>query len=67
MNVWITVEGAYYTERPGVESVRATKQLALDSNKAAGFKYDKRQGLYLNEETRMYRKLFKMPVLGAKR
>lgn len=67
MNVWITLEGAYYTERSDVESVHATKASALKAIKDAGFKHSKGQGLYLNEDTCMCRRLFKMPVLGVKK
>lgn len=53
--VWIITEGAYYTSRPGIESVHQTKAGAERYCRDAGFKFSAEQGFFCNESSSLYR------------
>jgi hypothetical protein len=60
MHVWVIKQGRYQQEYTWLKSAHKTKNSAQAFCKKDGYKYNKRQELYLNDEIRNYREIEKV-------
>ena len=55
--VWILLECQYYREEPWIESVHLTKKQAEAQSRKQGFKWNREQGIFLNDDMQHYRRI----------
>lgn len=56
-NVWIVSEGSYYKDNIVIIAVFSSKDKATEFCRDMEFKWNTSQGLFLNKEKRIYRKI----------
>lgn len=54
---WVVSQGRYYSEVTFIESIYPTKAEAENHCKYDGYKFNKRQGIFLNDECQRYRNI----------
>jgi len=55
--VWLTYEAGYYREHGGASYAHKTKSDAVADARSEGFKYNKRDDLFENDDAGLYRRI----------
>ena len=61
--IYIIEEAPYYKDGAMAQEASPTKKLAEEKCRKEGYKFNKREELFLNEELGRYRRIVEIPVI----